>query len=188
MKHFIVREATPGDAELIASISRKTFFETFGAVNTKENMDKFMNEQFTTEKLIAEVYDTDTFFLIAWDGPVAAGYAKLKEGYNLNELNERSAIEISRIYALNSYIGTGAGRNLMQACLDAAKEKNKEIIWLGVWKKNKRAISFYQKWGFEIFGQQNFILGDDVQEDWLMKKSLSRSSEIKYIFLEQDDK
>jgi ribosomal protein S18 acetylase RimI-like enzyme len=173
MKEFKIRLATQADAELVAAISRKTFFETFGAVNTKENMDKFMNEQFTTDKLIAEVNEPDSFFLIAWDGAVAAGYAKLKDGEKHEEFGDRNSIEISRIYALNSYIGTGAGKQLMQACLAAAKERKKEIVWLGVWKKNTRAISFYQKWGFEIFGQQNFILGDDVQEDWIMKKELT---------------
>jgi len=48
----------------------------------------------------------------------------------------------------------------------------KEIVWLGVWEKNNRAISFYKKWGFEKFGEHSFTLGDDIQNDWLMKKEL----------------
>jgi hypothetical protein len=31
---------------------------------------------------------------------------------------------------------------------------------------------FLYSLGFEIFGEQEFILGDDVQTDWLMKKDL----------------
>jgi ribosomal protein S18 acetylase RimI-like enzyme len=45
-------------------------------------------------------------------------------------------------------------------------------VWLGVWKENHRAIKFYERWGFEIFAEQEFILGNDHQIDWLMKKTL----------------
>ena len=46
-----IRFATNKDAELIADMSRQTFFETFAPLNLKENMDKFMNEQFNKEKI-----------------------------------------------------------------------------------------------------------------------------------------
>lgn len=39
--------------------------------------------------------------------------------------------------------------------------------------KNKRAFEFYLKWGFEIFSSQVFLLGNDVQKDWVMKKNLT---------------
>jgi len=60
----------------------------------------------------------------------------------------------------------------MEHCIKLAAEKNKELIWLGVWERNQRAISFYQKFGFEKFGEHDFVLGNDVQTDWLMKKML----------------
>ena len=60
----------------------------------------------------------------------------------------------------------------MQKCIEIAKSGNREIVWLGVWEKNKRAIEFYKKWGFEKFADHDFILGNDVQKDWLMKKTL----------------
>jgi ribosomal protein S18 acetylase RimI-like enzyme len=69
-------------------------------------------------------------------------------------------------------IGKGVGKILMQSCLDVAKEKSKEVVWLGVWEKNQRAIDFYTKWGFEKFGETSFLLGTDVQCDWLMLKIL----------------
>ena len=60
----------------------------------------------------------------------------------------------------------------MQQCLEVAAEKGKELIWLGVWEHNRRAIDFYTKFGFEKFGTPDFVLGDDVQTDWLMKKKI----------------
>ena len=45
-------------------------------------------------------------------------------------------------------------------------------IWLGVWEKNVRAINFYKKNGFVEFDTHQFILGDEVQTDYLMKLQL----------------
>ena len=53
-----IRLATTKDAERIADLSRKTFKETFAADNSRENMDKFLNEQFTKGKLMMEVLNT----------------------------------------------------------------------------------------------------------------------------------
>ena len=61
---------------------------------------------------------------------------------------------------------------LAEECINQAKLKGCDVLWLGVWKQNKKAIAFYTKCGFEIFGEQIFTLGSDPQQDWLMKKEL----------------
>jgi len=75
-----IRYATENDAELIADLSRKTFSETFGYLNTKENMDKFLNEQFNRDKLISEVTGPDNIFLLVFDDEIPVGYAKMRHG------------------------------------------------------------------------------------------------------------
>ena len=172
MPEFVIRYATAEDAELIADLSRRTFYETFGYVNTKENIDKFMNEQFTREKLIKEVTEPGNTFLLAFDEELPVGYVRMREGKKFPEFKNSDSIEIARIYAVNSYIGTGVGQQLMRQCVFIAKELKKEIIWLGVWEKNPRAIAFYTKWGFEKFSEQDFLLGNDLQTDWLLMKKL----------------
>ena len=167
-----VRVATKKDAEFIADMSRRTFYETFALENTKEDMDKFMNEQFTREALIKEVGAKDNIFLLAFDEEQPVGYARIRENNNPPSLGTANAIEIARIYAATNTIGKGIGKALMQKCIEIAKTGNREIVWLGVWEKNKRAIEFYKKWGFEKFADHDFILGNDVQKDWLMKKTL----------------
>ncbi len=175
MSLVTIRIATKADAEQIADLSRKTFYETFATHNTKENMEKFMNKQFTKKDLMKEVSALGNIFFIALNNETAVGYARIRESQNPEELGKVNAIEIARIYAINKVIGTGVGKLLIQTCIDKAIEMKKEIIWLGVWEKNKRAIDFYLQWGFEKFAEHPFILGDDVQNDWLMKKKLMPS-------------
>ena len=167
-----VRIATLKDAELIADMSRQTFFESFAKENTIENMDKFMNEQFTKETIMKEVGAERNIFLLAYDGTEPVGYVRMRENNIPPELGTNQAIEVARIYAVQAAIGKGIGSTLIQKCIDIAREKNHHTIWLGVWEHNQRAIDFYTRWGFEKFADHDFILGNDVQKDWLMKRKV----------------
>lgn len=167
-----IRYATIEDAELIADISRQTFYETFAPHNTKEDMDLFLGVQFTKGRLMMEVGAPDNTFLLSYLENEVAGYAKLRDTRHPKSLGSAHAMEIARLYAMPNMIGKGVGKLLMQKSLGHAKQQGKETVWLGVWKENQRAIDFYTKWGFEIFDQCDFILGNDLQKDWLMKKKL----------------
>jgi ribosomal protein S18 acetylase RimI-like enzyme len=167
-----IRKAAEADAELIADLSRTTFYDAFAKDNTKENMDDFMNNVFTKDALMKEVLNNDGVFILALDGEEAVGYARMREYNKEHILEGENAIEIVRIYSTQAAIGKGVGSALMNACISIGLERNKSIIWLGVWEKNQRAIAFYEKWGFEKFGEHIFPIGTDPQTDWLMKKAL----------------
>ncbi len=167
-----IRVAGKPDAALIADLSRQTFYDTFHAQNTAENMKKFLDEQFTPEQLIREVGAPYNIFLLAFDDDSPAGYVRMRENNIPPGLDTHHAIEIARIYVVKSHIGKGIGARLMQRCLDMAKELGYHTLWLGVWELNHTAIAFYHKWGFTKFSEADFILGDDVQKDWLLKKQI----------------
>jgi diamine N-acetyltransferase len=172
MPNIEIRFASGEDAALIADMSRQTFYETFAADNTKEDMDKFMNEQFTKEALMKEVGAPGNIFLLAFDAGTPVGYVRMRENNIPPELEDKNAMEIARIYATTNSIGKGVGRALMEKCIAIALELKKTTVWLGVWERNERAIRFYAKWGFEKFADHDFVLGNDRQNDWLMKKKL----------------
>ena len=168
MQHIYVTHATLADTEMIANISRETFYDAFAEQNTKEDMDKFLTDQFSKESLMAEVGIDGHIFLLAYADNEPAGYIFLKNATEPTLQNSK-AIEVSRIYARKSYIGKGIGKMLLQAAFAEARLLEKEIIWLGVWEHNRRAIEFYTSFGFEKFSEHDFVLGTDVQRDWLMK-------------------
>jgi diamine N-acetyltransferase len=167
-----IRFATKEDAALIADISRQTFYDTFAADNTEEDMDIFLTQQFTKGRLMLEVGASENEFLLAYDNNELAGYVKLREGKLPHLLKGSAALEIARLYVMKEFIGKRVGAALMEASLAIATEKEKKVVWLGVWEKNTRAIAFYTRWGFEKFDECDFLLGNDVQRDWLMKKAL----------------
>ena len=136
-------------------------------------MDKFLREQFTKGRLMLEVGSPENSFLLAYFDDKVAGYIKLREGKQPIELIGTASLELARLYVVKDFIGKRIGAALMQKAIAIAKEKSKHIIWLGVWEKNQRAIDFYHRFGFTKFGECDFLLGNDVQRDWLMKKELT---------------
>lgn len=165
--------AGPAEAELIADLSRRTFYDAFAPHNTPENMEQFMQTQFTRDQLIRQVGAPRNTFLLARIDDLPVGYARLYEGAELpRALAGSKCIEVARIYNEQRAIGKGVGKALMEACIDVAREKGKQWIWLGVWEHNRRAIAFYEKMGFEIFDRHIFLLGQDVQYDWWMRRQL----------------
>lgn len=167
-----IRHAAEKDALLIADISRQSFYETFAPQNAKTDMDIFMNVQFTRGRLMLEVGQPENIFLLAYNENEVAGYAKLRDKRLPKQIGSSNALEIARLYAMPHMIGKGVGKLLMEKSLEIALERKKDTVWLGVWKQNKKAINFYKAWGFAIFDECDFILGNDLQKDWLMKKSL----------------
>ena len=167
-----IRIAGAGDAEMIADLARRTFYESFAAVNTEENMRIYLEEQYTREKAMAEVVAPGRIYILAYLGDEVAGYASLREAEPPRGLEGEKTIEIGQLYAEQMLIGKGVGAFLMQACLDIAKERGRDWVWLGVWTQNHRAKAFYSKWGFEPFGEHIFFVGLDAQTDWWMRKRL----------------
>ena len=135
-------------------------------------MAKFM-KKFSVEALMAEVGSYENTFLLAMQDEELVGYIKLVDSKIFTEIPYRESIEIARIYVDQKMIGKGVGHRLMESGISIAKELNKEVVWLGVWEHNENAVKFYTKWGFERFGDHIFMLGDDAQTDWLMKKELT---------------
>jgi diamine N-acetyltransferase len=167
-----VRTCNQKDIDTLVSLGIKTFRDTFDEHNTPENMILYINKTFTRKIMESEMKQPGTVFFLALDGRQAVGYAKIKISPAPAKLSDTAAFEIERLYAHKDYVGKRVGYILMQTCLAYAKKKGCQTLWLGVWENNARAISFYEKNGFIKFGHHIFMLGNDAQTDWLMKKEL----------------
>ena len=62
----------------------------------------------------------------------SAGYIKLNEAPSQSDVNDKTSLEIERIYILLKYQGEGLGALLMDKAISTARERGKEYIWLGV--------------------------------------------------------
>ncbi len=56
----------------------------------------------------------------------------------------------------------------MAAVAEAARSRGARAVWLSVWSQNERAKAFYSRSGYRQVGTTTFVLGTDVQDDWVM--------------------
>lgn len=157
------------DIEQLQAIAKQTFFETFADLNSEENMQKYLENEFNIDKLINELTNPYSEFYFAKINNDVIGYLKINFGVAQTEIKESKSIEVERIYVLKEYHGKDVGQFLYNKALSLAKYKGADYLWLGVWEKNHRAINFYKKNGFVEFNKHIFKLGDDDQTDIMMK-------------------
>ena len=169
MSLFIIEKIKETEVEQLQSLSRQTFSETFSGSNSKENMDKYLNENLSIEKLSEELNNESSYFFFIKDGERNIGYLKLNMGPSQTELKDETAIEIERIYVMQEFQGKKVGQQLYDKAIQIAKDKKARYVWLGVWEENHKAIQFYNKNGFEVFDKHMFVLGDEKQTDLMMR-------------------
>jgi diamine N-acetyltransferase len=175
ISNITIRRAVPADAARLATFARAAFADTFGPDNTPEDMRAYLAEAFGEAVQRAELEDCEVTVLLAEHGSGLAGYAMLRDGQVAAPVGSASAIEIARLYAGKRWIGAGVGSLLMRSCLNEARFRGKDAIWLAVWERNTRAIAFYMRWGFVDVGSQSFQLGSDLQSDRVMARQVAEA-------------
>ena len=170
MLHFRKADATYLD--LLRDMSIRTFRDTYEAYNTEEDMAHHIDSVFHPDRFMEEIADDRIGYHIGYLGDVPVGYIRVNLAGAQTDVNDPQSLELERIYVLRNFQGRKFGDQFVAKTFDLARDAGLDYVWLGVWKKNEKAIRFYERMGFIIFGTHDFILGTDPQSDWLMKKMI----------------
>lgn len=169
MNSIEIRKATVADLEMLQKLSIQTFTETFAVTNTAENIAKYIDKSFNTEQLTTELKTIESQFYLALSDAVPVGYLKINFGEAQTEIMEENSLEIHRIYVLQAFHGKNVGHLLLDKAKNIGQTNGATLIWLGVWEENQRALRFYTKNGFVVYGKHDFMMGTDKQTDLLMQ-------------------
>jgi GNAT superfamily N-acetyltransferase len=172
------RIADPSDYTLLAELGRQAFYEAFGSYQDPADMQAYLDLAFHHDTIRNSLNDTACTFIIASYDDQPVGYAKLKRGDPPKELKATRCIQLERIYSLQAFVGKKVGKALMKVCIQIAKNEQFSIIWLGVWQQNGQAISFYKKWGFEVIGTKQFIIGRATSDDYVMALEIPQNNKL----------
>jgi len=169
MKDLQLIKAETRHITLLRQLSITTFVSTYAHYNTEEDMRNYIADNFSEDKLSAEIVSGFSNYYFAMDGNIAIGYIKVNYAPQQTDVNDAESLELERIYVLKEHQGKRAGQFLLDSATAIAKTGNLKYLWLGVWDKNTNAQAFYAKNNFAPFGTHVFILGDDKQLDILLK-------------------
>lgn len=168
-----IQQISIKDVSALQYIGRATFIETFTESNTKENLEAYLTDKFNTNTLLQELKNPHSQFYLAYHNNICIGYLKINLNQAQTEYQHKHSLEIERIYVLKNYFGKSVGQLLFEKARQIALDNMCDFLWLGVWEKNPRAISFYTKNKLVAFDKHLFKLGDDLQTDIIMKLELN---------------
>ena len=171
---IVIRRANKENYKELANLGRETFYETWIHAHPEEDMKVYLAEAFDDQKIKSDLGSSYNTFLLGFLNDELIGYVKLRTDRlpEKQDLNGKPAIEMERIYVRSTHQGKKIGKALMDASLRIAKENNFEVMWLGVNEHNHKAVNFYKRYGFVIFGTKTFKIGNTVDQDYVMKLSL----------------
>jgi len=167
-----IRPVKENELDDLQHISMVTFETTFKEHCSPSDLNLFLTNSYSKERLSEEYKQTGSHFFFAELSGSIIGYLKTNQGEAQTENMLEQAFEIERIYVLEAFHGKQIGQSLLDKAFELAKKGNYKTIWLGVWENNTRAIRFYEKNGFKTFSKHVFPVGNDPQIDLLMKLEL----------------
>ncbi|HEX4846430.1 MAG TPA: GNAT family N-acetyltransferase [Geothrix sp.] len=172
MAALAIRPATLEDAALLADLGARTFRETFEAISSAQDMDAFLAQAYGEAIQRAELADPSRPARVLEIEGVPSGFLQLRLGHREPGVPGERPVELQRIYLLRAAQGSGGGAALMAEAVDLAVAWGADILWLGVWENNHRALAFYARSGFREVGEHIFKIGEQVDRDLILARDL----------------
>jgi GNAT superfamily N-acetyltransferase len=173
--HLATTDSVDGDE--LAAVAARTFPLACPPSLTSENIASFIDSTLSATRFAEYLSDPQRAVLTARQDGRLVGYAMLIRGVDddtdvQRAVELRPAAELSKMYLLPDFHGTGASAQLMGRTLATAADWGVRCIWLGVNQKNQRAQRFYTKSGFEISGTRTFQVGARREDDFVMVREV----------------
>ena len=170
-----LQKITKNNVQDLQEVSIQTFTETFKDNNSEKSLNDYLNTAYELTKLEKELENPHSEFYFAYFNNELAGYLKININDAQSEKMGENALEVERIYIKKSFKRRGIGRHLIETAEQLAKKYQKNLMWLGVWEYNPKAIAFYETLGFKVIGAHSFFMGEEEQTDLIMSKQLSKA-------------
>lgn len=161
------RDASPEDAEAIASLFRRSFIDTFAHLYRPEDLSEFLATR-GADRFADELTEQGFRIRLAEDEDQLAGYLMLGPPHIPVE-TPADTIELSQLYVLKQWHGSGIAAELMRWALATAHDAGSRHIQLSVYIDNHRARRFYERFGFEEVGRYDFMVGSHADEELVLR-------------------
>ena len=139
--------------------------------NLSYGKDTFLISEQKEEKFIGRflMSKNDAMFVAVCDGKIVGN--AVVERNRIARYSHRAEISLT---VLRDFWGKGIGTHLMKMMIDFAKTVGIEILYLEVRNDNHRALSLYEKFGFESIGifKNFFKIGEKYLDATIMTLEL----------------
>ena len=173
-KSTYIQLCAESDAVELRDVAFQTFEEAYKDINDPDNYEIYIKKSFTLAVIQAELAEPKSVFFFLRDTNTNAviGYLKVRSDRSDEFFPSEPALELQRIYIKKVFWRSGYGQQLLTFAENYAQENKFKWLWLVVYNKNDAAIRFYKKEGYEIFGRKAFTFGDEIHDDFAMRKMI----------------
>ena len=165
------RDALPADGAELAQVARRCFTETFGTLYRQEDLAAFLDAAFGATGLPSHLTDPAYAVRLATSESAIIGFCKIGPIAFPGDWPPQ-AIELHQLYILGPWQGEGVAPVLMDWALYTARARGAGEVILSVYVDNHRARRFYERYGFVEIGQYTFMVGNQPDDDRLMRLEL----------------
>lgn len=171
MSEFAYRDAVVADAASLARFAHDTWMATFGGLPyPADDLREYLAAAYGEEVQRAELADPKVRYRLALRDANIIGYSMM--GELKMPVEDQTGLELYRLYVDESVKGAGIAPSLMQDCVDWARALGAKALYLGVWEDNHRAQRFYRRFGFEHYGEWQFMVGNHADRDLIFRLAL----------------
>ena len=167
---IVFRDARPEDAAALDQLFDSVFVGTFGHLYRAEDLEAFL-ASYGVSDWEQDIADPECAFRVAEADGRLVGYVKLAP-VTIPVETARPALLLEQLYVANEHHGAGIAPTLMDWAFDEARRRGAEELYLTVFTDNPRARRFYERRGFEAVGRYDFMVGNQADEDIIMRKAL----------------
>lgn len=170
MPQPLIRRAGSVDAEALGAIGAATFVETFGHLYPAADLERFLSEAYSLDRIRADLADPAKASWIVEVADQAVGYALAGPCGLPHPLATPDQGEVNRLYLLKAWQNRGLGGRLFDAALGWLLSRGTRAIWIGVWSGNHGAQRFYARRGFERVGEYDFPVGETLDREYILRR------------------
>jgi ribosomal protein S18 acetylase RimI-like enzyme len=195
----VFRNVTVAEAAKVRNFGEAELTRTFKYLYNDEDFNQYVSEAYTTEIYEEWIKNPEYLvygaFLDSGKTDPASGATKVsgKEDEvmvayilaglcNLPLSAEEAKLEntscphgeVKRLYCHPSTFGSGIAEQLLRnsiTWLRSGEGRRHRNIYLGVYSENPRAIKFYEKHNFRQCGEYQFVVGKQLDREFIMKNA-----------------
>lgn len=166
-----IRAADPGDIDTLSDLGRQTFSQTFGALYSAEDLLSFLETNHSPDLYRDWISDPAVdVWMLEDETSAAIGYAMLRPCHLPVDPMPAGALELSRIYLLQSAQGSGMGSALLNTVLERVEARGRPALFLSVFSENTGAQRLYARHGFRHVGEYLFEVGEQRDREFIWRR------------------
>jgi ribosomal protein S18 acetylase RimI-like enzyme len=167
---IVIRPWQKGDLEVLRKITWQSWISTYSSFIPESDLKSYFGIHYTEASFLSMFDDPFMQGLIAEADDQIAGYSRLF--FNRDE----NRLYVPSLYLLPDFQGVDIGRRLLEAAEGYAAEKGIDELWIGVMVKNRQALVFYRKVGFQFVREEPFTMGKTTVSHLIGYKKIGRDT------------